>query len=558
MSGCWAQILWMRSQLLDYGFAFNKIPMYCDNRSAIALCCNNVQHSRSKHIDICHHFICEQVEKGMVELYFVTTDYQFANIFTKALPRERYEFLLPRLDNMANENVPTPDPTRSDDQILPFAAWAHGQAHVGGVATRKPVAEATRPIPVVEGKIKASTGPSVQPQGDTSANVVCETPSLADAKTGADTDKTDVLDEGHTGSDPSKTLESRPAPDDDKIDEHQAGPDPRKIHVILEDPISSSRTLSSMKILDDTYTFGDQFFNDTLTEYKHGKQNVDAEVVSMHLKRNSLILSRKARLLKMQLIIFRSRVFSLELRDLPYKINQTINEVVKEAVHIALQAPLRDRFRELAEAYMKEILHQRMFKSGSYKSLPKHVALHEALKESMEQENRDKFLVEKDKEAPSSSFKPQFAPHSKQPVEDVPILDDVNICDIEDTDTAYLPKIKTRPDWLKPLPEEDIPKTIELDWIIPLTDLPEAENNWADALAKSFKDPEENKLLSKNKDMGSFIKWLCKRIGKKKLSKSKLEGQEFMVGHQLVHDVSKPVRNQRLLQLSAAGSSLCC
>ncbi|GJU92426.1 hypothetical protein Tco_1304849 [Tanacetum coccineum] len=90
-------ILWMRSQLTDYGFAFNKIPMYYDNRSAIALCYNNVQHSRSKHIDIRHHFIREQVEKGVVELYFVTMDYQLADIFTKALPRERFEFLLPRL-----------------------------------------------------------------------------------------------------------------------------------------------------------------------------------------------------------------------------------------------------------------------------------------------------------------------------------------------------------------------------------------------------------------------------------------------------------------------------
>ncbi|GJZ63187.1 hypothetical protein Tco_0619608 [Tanacetum coccineum] len=97
MSGCCAQILWMRSHLTDYGFVFNKIPLYCDNRSAIALCYNNVQHSRSKHIDIRHHFIREQVEKGVVELYFVTTDYQLADIFTKALSRERFEFLLPRL-----------------------------------------------------------------------------------------------------------------------------------------------------------------------------------------------------------------------------------------------------------------------------------------------------------------------------------------------------------------------------------------------------------------------------------------------------------------------------
>ncbi|GKC82918.1 hypothetical protein Tco_1138635 [Tanacetum coccineum] len=97
MSGCCAQILWMRSQLKDYGFKFNKIPLYCDNKSVIALCCNNVQHSRSKHIDIRHHFIREQVENRVVELYFVEMNYQLADILIKALPRERFEFLLPRL-----------------------------------------------------------------------------------------------------------------------------------------------------------------------------------------------------------------------------------------------------------------------------------------------------------------------------------------------------------------------------------------------------------------------------------------------------------------------------
>ncbi|GJX98016.1 retrovirus-related pol polyprotein from transposon TNT 1-94 [Tanacetum coccineum] len=97
LSGCCAQVLWMRSQLTDYGLGFNKIPMYCDNKSAIALCCNNVQHSRSKHIDIRFHFIKEQVENGVVELYFVNTEYQLADIFTKALCRERIEFLINKL-----------------------------------------------------------------------------------------------------------------------------------------------------------------------------------------------------------------------------------------------------------------------------------------------------------------------------------------------------------------------------------------------------------------------------------------------------------------------------
>nr|GFA77188.1 retrotransposon protein, putative, unclassified [Tanacetum cinerariifolium] len=70
-------IFWMRLQLTDYGLGFNKIPMYCDNKRVIALCCNNVQHSRSKHIDIRYHFIKEQVENEVVELYFVRTEYQW-------------------------------------------------------------------------------------------------------------------------------------------------------------------------------------------------------------------------------------------------------------------------------------------------------------------------------------------------------------------------------------------------------------------------------------------------------------------------------------------------
>ncbi|GKB98368.1 hypothetical protein Tco_0984505 [Tanacetum coccineum] len=97
MSGCCAQILWMRSHLMDYDFVFNNIPLYFNNKSAIALCCNNVQHSQSKHIDIHHHFIKHQEDNGVVELYFVTTDYQLANISIKALPRERFEFLFLRL-----------------------------------------------------------------------------------------------------------------------------------------------------------------------------------------------------------------------------------------------------------------------------------------------------------------------------------------------------------------------------------------------------------------------------------------------------------------------------
>ncbi|GJW18006.1 hypothetical protein Tco_0025442 [Tanacetum coccineum] len=243
-------------------------------------------------------------------------------------------------------------------------------------------AEATRPLPVVEGKGKAiatdeqvaqsllalhtpkrrsttdqfifqrrtpvteeaSTGTFAQPQDDTSTNIVHESPSLTDAETGANTDKTnskgdteilqiseeqddDVakvvnleektieIDEGQAGSDPGKTHESRPPPDQVFMDEDHArpnpgeshvalyGPDPEPTHdefmanvypnvqeslkfpadkhVILEEPLSSSRTLSSMKNLDDAYTIRDQFLNDKSSKDEPGKLNVDSEVVSM-------------------------------------------------------------------------------------------------------------------------------------------------------------------------------------------------------------------------------------------------------------------------------------
>ncbi|GJR05220.1 hypothetical protein Tco_0528204 [Tanacetum coccineum] len=95
--GCCAQILWMRSHLTNYGFQFNKIPLYCGNKSVIALCWNNVQHSRAKHIDVRYHFIKEQVENGIMKFYFVQTEYQLTEIFTKPLPKERFNFLIEKL-----------------------------------------------------------------------------------------------------------------------------------------------------------------------------------------------------------------------------------------------------------------------------------------------------------------------------------------------------------------------------------------------------------------------------------------------------------------------------
>nr|GEU35185.1 histone deacetylase 14 [Tanacetum cinerariifolium] len=339
---------------------------------------------------------------------------------------------------------------------------AKGQAHVGGVAIREPVAEVARPLPVVEGKGKAiateeqadqsllalhtpkrrsttdqfifqrwtpatkeaSTGPSAQPQDDTSANIIRETPSPVDAETAK-------LDEGQAGSDPSKTPESRPPLDDDKMDEDHAGsdlgkshvafagPNPEPMHddfvatvypkvreslkflaneqVVLENPPSSLGTLSSMKILDDTYTFGDQFFNDKSTKDEPGKQNVDVEVVS--------IVTVPVHQASTSVPPLSTPIIDLlppKPVDSPHLEPFIVATTETTTITLPLPPPPQqqtttDSELRAAEANIKEILHQWMFESGFYKSFPEHVALYEALEAFMERANRDEFPAKKDK-----------------------------------------------------------------------------------------------------------------------------------------------------------------
>ncbi|GKC52420.1 retrovirus-related pol polyprotein from transposon TNT 1-94 [Tanacetum coccineum] len=97
LSACCAQVIWMRTQLLDYGYKYNRISMYYDSKSAIAISCNPVQHSKTKHIDIRYYFIKEHVEKGTMEIYFIGTEYQLVNLFNKTLPKECFACLVHRI-----------------------------------------------------------------------------------------------------------------------------------------------------------------------------------------------------------------------------------------------------------------------------------------------------------------------------------------------------------------------------------------------------------------------------------------------------------------------------
>ncbi|KAI3770443.1 hypothetical protein L6452_01576 [Arctium lappa] len=94
---CCSQILWMRNQLLDYDLQLSNIPIYCDSTSAIAIANNPVLHSKTKHIEIRYHFIRDHVMNGDIELHFIPTDFQLADIFTKPLDETRFNFLISEL-----------------------------------------------------------------------------------------------------------------------------------------------------------------------------------------------------------------------------------------------------------------------------------------------------------------------------------------------------------------------------------------------------------------------------------------------------------------------------
>ncbi|KAK2973121.1 hypothetical protein RJ640_027093 [Escallonia rubra] len=94
---CCAQVLWMRQTLRDFGVSIDHIPIMCDSSSAIDISKNHVQHSRTKHIDIRHHFLRANVQKGLIELKKVGAEDQLADIFTKPLVESSFCSLRRRL-----------------------------------------------------------------------------------------------------------------------------------------------------------------------------------------------------------------------------------------------------------------------------------------------------------------------------------------------------------------------------------------------------------------------------------------------------------------------------
>ncbi|GKB48873.1 hypothetical protein Tco_0899626 [Tanacetum coccineum] len=227
-----------------------------------------------------------------------TSDWVISNSFPKGEKYEVFGMPIPNeliLNNIRNAlyySAYLEIVTKHDQKITAEQSGKKKPA----TAKQPKLKPASKPAPAPEPKFifqrrtpateEASTGPSAQPQDDTSANIVRDSPSPSNAITGDDTDKinsggdTEIIPFGdERGDDVANVvnLEERTA----KFDEDQAGSDPVDEHVILEDPLSSTGALSLRKNLDDAFTIGDQFVNDKATEDDQEKLNVESEVVSM-------------------------------------------------------------------------------------------------------------------------------------------------------------------------------------------------------------------------------------------------------------------------------------
>jgi hypothetical protein len=100
----YAQLLWMRQTLRDYGYKLSKVPLLCDNESAIRMADNPVEHGRTKHIDIRYHFLIDHQQMGDIEIVYANTHNQLADIFTKPLDEKTFSKLRNKLNILDSRN----------------------------------------------------------------------------------------------------------------------------------------------------------------------------------------------------------------------------------------------------------------------------------------------------------------------------------------------------------------------------------------------------------------------------------------------------------------------
>nr|GFA28020.1 histone deacetylase 14 [Tanacetum cinerariifolium] len=321
--------------------------------------------------------------------------------------------------------------------------------------------------------------------------------------------------------------------------------------VLLEEPASSSRTLYSLQHLSRDFSFGDQFFNDKPSD---ADKNAETEVESMVnvtiQQALSLIFLMISPIIDLtsrpespkehqQLKATTTNTTTTTTITLPppqaqqqstveammvkhigelehimanlIQMNKEMeeSEVVMDAVDWAMQAPLQNRFRDLPEADMKEILHQLIWETESYKSHEDHMQLFEAFEKSMNHDHSDELaqdLAEARKKKKKSRESPKTPPGSlsHQPPPPPPPA--------RPSRASRAPGAFGSQDWWKPF-EEERPATPETAWSISSSDMPVPTNNWASALTSNYLPLPEDLLFAQTGDIAIFMDWFCKRRG---------------------------------------------
>nr|GEU87235.1 hypothetical protein [Tanacetum cinerariifolium] len=493
-------------------------------------------------------------------------------------------------------------------------------AHRGpllSMVIREPDSRKFQPLPEVQGKGKAKrrTPASTEPSGHAESPSIYAKLGLTDSDSESDEEVPHVVkvraqDEGKAGSNPGVLTQGQAGsnPSDDAEPQPQsspvvhAGPNLKYMdleatdvstqqntkqmdegftattypniqenlkltvneQVILEEPASSTGTLSSLQHLAKDFSFGDLFFNDKPSESENEKTTAKTKAESMV----SVIIQQD----------------TSAIPPMTTPVRKAVDEIVTDAVDWAIQAPLRNRFRDLLEADMKEILYQRMWQTNSYKAHEDHMMLYEALEKSMNRDHTDELLKDlaearrKKKKRHDLPKTPLGSPPHQLPPpppagpygtsgslgasgsSQLPLPPPPSSTSQSDqskspaassslktaasaeytawttTNTRLRPSVSSIPEDLhmdddtapneQPL-EEDRPATPESAWSIPSSDMPVLTNNWAFALASTYTPPLENSLLAQIGDMAIFMDWFCKQQGITELKPQYLEGPTF-------------------------------
>nr|GFA06406.1 histone deacetylase 14 [Tanacetum cinerariifolium] len=328
--------------------------------------------------------------------------------------------------------------------------------------------------------------------------------------------------------------------------------------MLLEEPASSSGTISSLQHLSRDFSFGDQFFSD---KHSDANKNAETEVESMV----NVTIQQALSLIS----LMTSPIIDLTSRPESPKEHQqlkatTTNTTTTTTTLPPPQAPQQST----TEAMM------RMWESDSYKSHEDHMQLFEALEKSMNRDHSEELAQDlaearkkkkKRRESPktppgSPSHQPppphppaglfgasraprafgsaQMPPSPPLPLstnqenleidEDMAPDEQAQSSNDKDIGSAHIPTVNLRQGWWKTF-EEERPTTPEPSWSIRSSDVPVLTNNWASALASNYSPPPEDSLLVQTGDIATFIDWFCKRQRIIELKPQDLEGPAYEI-----------------------------